>query len=130
MIFSNFCIYTIRDSSLLRDAFQRDGRGNFTEQKRWVAGKRLLDQAKGRGEELAIVFAPAEGTKRLFAWGRLEKIQVQEDQTKYFFKDLTLLDSGPLKTTLKKRSDGKALSPGFIRPYAICHKPKFVVKGD
>jgi hypothetical protein len=129
MTFADFCIYTIRKSSRLEKAVGRDGTCRFTEQKRWVTGKRLLNEAKRGGQEVAIVFAPAEATKRLFAWATIEKINIQGKRTECFFRDLRLLKSRPLKTTMKRWSDGQPLSAGFIRPYAICHKPKFVVKG-
>jgi hypothetical protein len=91
-----------------------------------VSGQRLLDEAKGRGERLAIIFCPSEETRNLHSWGVLEKIEITGDETAYTFSGLTRFKTTRPKTVLRKRSDGKPLPAGFIRPYAICRAPEFL----
>jgi hypothetical protein len=60
----------------------------------------------------------------LFGWAVLDKIIIEDSQTAYSFSDLQPL-KGHRKTSLEKR-DGSPLSPGFIRPYAICRTPAYL----
>ncbi len=55
------CIYTIKHSDDLRAALAAGGRGTYTERKKWVRAKQLLEEAKHTGKSLPVVFAPAEG---------------------------------------------------------------------
>jgi hypothetical protein len=72
-----------------------------------------------------FVFAPAEGTRDLFAWAVLDEV-IPDETSSYTFSELRLSDPQPHKTTLKKASDGKPLGEWFIRPYAICQTPNFL----
>ena len=84
-----------------------------------MTAKRILDEAKLRGEAVAVVFAAAEKTDKLVAWALLEDIHITEDGTEYTFKNLKRFQN-PLraKTDLRKRN-GEPLSQNFIRPYAL-----------
>lgn len=115
------CIYTIKHSKDLVP-----GQTGFSEGHRWVTAKRILDEARRRDESVAVVFAAAEKTDKLLAWALLDDIHVTPKGTDYTFSKLTRFKK-PLrsKTDLRKR-DGEPLSQNFIRPYAICRKPKFV----
>jgi hypothetical protein len=121
--FTDFCIYTIKHS----DDLDKGRSGTFHENRAWVAGKRLLEEAKRAKQVLPVVFCPAEGTKYLYAWAVLRKIDITEDGTNYTFEKLKLFrNPPPLKTTMKKKSDRKPLHRNFIRPYAICVTPAFL----
>jgi HNH endonuclease len=122
---TELCVYTIKHSDELRGAIQKGGLTKFTENKKWSKAKSLLDQATRDGERLPIVFAPAEDTSRLFAWGILEEIRPDEI-TSYSVSNLQLLKQRPKKTTLRKEVNGEPLGQGFIRPYAICRTPSYL----
>jgi hypothetical protein len=123
---SRYCIYTIRKSEVLRALSATRGRHTLREQKRWVQGERLLHEAKAAGQRMPVVFSDAKRTTHIIAWALLDRIEVGEESTAYTFSNLTLLGRRPRKTALKKKSDGKRLTIGFIRPYAICHTPDFL----
>lgn len=125
-MFSEHCIYTIRHSDDLEECYATGGRGQFEERREWKTGKRLLDDAHRSGLRLPIIFAPAENTRRLFAWALLDDI-LPGPTTRYSFSELRLLADRPAKSTLKTR-DGKCLSQSFIRPYAICETPGYLVR--
>lgn len=122
---SDLCVYTIKHSDDLRATFASGGRGTYTERRRWVRAKQLLDEASRTGNRLPIVFAPAESTFDLSAWGLLDEIILTET-TSYTFSDLRMFAPQPRKSTLRKASDGKALDDWFIRPYAICVTPSYL----
>jgi hypothetical protein len=116
------CVYTIKRRNDLVP-----GRSDtFHEKRLWKTAKRLLDDADRRDESVAVVFAEAENTDKLVAWAVLNDIQITPDGTDYTFSNLRMLEE-PLrpKTELRKRN-GEPLSRNFIRPYAICRKPKFL----
>ncbi len=100
------------------------------EQKAWVTAARMLDDAKRSGERLPVLFSRAEGTHNLFAWALLETIEIAADKsTKYTFSNMRLFKgTRPLMSVLKKKSNREPLDEWFIRPYAICYTPSFVMK--
>jgi len=123
---TDLCVYTIKHSDNLRRSDERGGRDTYTENKRWVRTRNLLDVAKRSGETLPVVFAPAEGTRTLFAWAILEEVVVGEKTTRYTFSNLRPFSKRYRKSRLKKASDGESLAQDFIRPYAICVTPSFL----
>jgi hypothetical protein len=120
--FAPLCVYTIKQSKDLVEG-RKD---TFHENKSWTTAKRLLADAERDNESVIIVFAEAEKTDALVAWAVLEDIQITDDGTDYTFSKLARFKK-PFrhKSDLRKR-DGKPLSKNFIRPYAICRKPKFL----
>jgi hypothetical protein len=124
---TDLCIYTTKHSDHLRSTLANGGRDTYSEHKKWVRAKRLLDDAKRAGKRLPVIFAPAEATRRLFAWALLDEIVPDQENT-YTFSHLRLFEPRPLKTTLRKASDGEPLDRWFIRPYAICRTPNYLVE--
>jgi transcriptional regulator with XRE-family HTH domain len=124
---TDLCIYTIKQSDDLRASLANGGCGTFTERKKWVRARQLLEEAKRAGKRLPVIFAPAEATRHLFAWALLDEI-VPDEESAYTFSGLRLFDPQPLKATLKKASDGEPLDPWFIRPYAICQTPDYLLE--
>lgn len=120
--FTDLCVYTIKRA----DDLVAGRSDTFHEKRAWTTARRLLVEAERRGESVAVVFAEAENTDNLVAWAVLEDIQIPPDGTDYTFSNLRRFKK-PLrpKTNLRKRN-GEPLSAAFIRPYAICRKPKFV----
>jgi hypothetical protein len=124
---TDLCIDTIKHSDDLRAALTAGGRGTYTERKKWVRGKQLLDEAKRAGKRLPIIFAPAEGTSDLFAWALLDEV-IPGETSSYTFSELRLFNPQPPNSTLKKDRDDEPLGEGFIRPYAICRTPDYLVE--
>jgi hypothetical protein len=124
---TDLCIYTIKHSDDLRATLANGGRGTYTENKKWVKAKQLLEKAKRAGKRLPVIFAPAEGTRHLFAWAVLDEV-VPDETSRYTFSGLQLFDPQPYKTTLRKASNGEPLDEQFIRPYAICQTPDYLVE--
>jgi hypothetical protein len=121
---ADLCIYTIKHSDDLVEGLS----DTFHEKKVWATAKRLLEEARGRQEALAVVFSPAEQTRDIVAWALLEAIDFTPDGTDYRFSNMKLLpEPRPRKTTLRKRN-GKPVSGNFIRPYAICRRPSFLAE--
>ena len=124
---SELCVYTIKHSDDLRATLANGGRGTYTERKKWVRAKQLLEEAKRTGKRLPVIFAPAEGTFQLFAWALLDEV-VPDETSSYTFSELRLFDGQHHKSTLRKASDGEPLDEQFIRPYAICQTPDYLVE--
>jgi hypothetical protein len=124
---TDLCVYTIKHSDDLRATLAKGRRDTYTERKKWVRARELLDEAKRAGKRLPVIFAPAEGTFHLFAWALLDEI-IPDKTSSYTFSELRLLDPQPHKSTLKKASDGEPLAEWFIRPYAICRTPDYLME--
>jgi hypothetical protein len=122
---ADLCVYTIKHSKDLRASLAKGGRDTYTERKKWVRGKQLLDAAKKLGKRLAIMFAPAEGTFHLAAWAVLEEV-LPGKTTTFTFSGLRFFKKRPKKETLRKARDGKPLPRWFIRPYAICKTRRYL----
>jgi hypothetical protein len=123
--FTDFCIYTIKHS----DDLAKHRSGTFPEKRTWVTAQRLLDEARRSKPKkvLPIIFSPAEGTKHLYGWAVLRKIDFTPEGTSYTFEKLKRFKKPqPLQTALKKKSNRKPLHKNFIRPYAICFTPDFL----
>jgi hypothetical protein len=109
---ANWCVYAIKSRADLHEAATK-GTATFIEKKRWAVAARLLEEAQRNSDNLAIVFAAAEKTNELIAWGLLDKIEVGESTTSYTFSDVKLFEGRrPRKTELRKRSDGQPLDRG------------------
>lgn len=126
---ADLCIYTIRHSDDLRDSIKRGGSDTFTEGKNWARAKQLLDEARKQGKRLPIVFAPAEDTRHLFAWALLEEV-LPSKTTSFTFSQLRPFKKRPRKTSLRRARDGQPLDGKFIKPYAICRTPTFLLSLD
>jgi hypothetical protein len=122
------CIYTIKHSDDLRKCLASGGRDKFSEGRKWGQAKKLVDEAKRNGNRVPVIFAPAEQTGHLFAWALLDDVDVRGEGSTYAFSELTRFKPRPLKTTLRKASNGERLERMFIRPYAICKTPKLLVR--
>lgn len=122
---AELCIYTIRHSDELQASLAKGGTDTYSERKKWVRAKQLVEEARKSGKRLPVIFAPAEGTLHLFAWALLDEVFPGET-TRYTFSRLRLLEPQLRKSTLRKASDGKPLDDGFIRPYAVCITPPYL----
>jgi hypothetical protein len=130
------CVYTIRRTQALERCLATDRSGSFVEKKSWTRASSLHTEAVLRGERVPIVFAPAEDSPD---WGVnfcaiIADIEIDQGDTavgkgpttSYRFVELTRVHPVRPINELRKLSDGKPLSPDFIRPYALCQTPSYV----
>jgi hypothetical protein len=128
-----FSIYSMRQSSKLSDAVKAIGATTFEEGKRWIKGHQLFKQADVCKQVIPIIFASAELTDRLLFWGLITDIRIADDDvsqpaTRYSFHELRTIPERLPLSSLTLRSSGKRLSDKYIRPYAICYTPDFIVR--
>jgi len=127
-----YCVYTIKHSNDLNASVFGMREGTFTEKNRWIEARKWLEGARSNGQELIIVFAPAENTRFLHSWGVLTEIHVNEDKsTTYSFKDLAVFvpyENGVYKHDLVLKATGKNIADDFIRPYALCRTPYDIIE--
>jgi len=124
---SDFCIFTIRHRDYSEAAVKRGGSDEFTENKRWVTGKRLLEEATEDGMRLPIVFGAADTGGPLVGWAVVDEITHYDRETKCSFSGFRKFKKGDYrKPSLKKKSNGEPLDEWFIKPYAICHTPDYI----
>jgi hypothetical protein len=116
------CIYTIKHFCDLRASQVRGGTDTYTEQKKWSTAQRLLNNLDDK--RVPVIFAPAEGTQYLFAWALLDKVDIEDETTKFTFSKLRLIRAKKSKTLLKKNFGLHASRQGFYS--TICNLPHAV----
>jgi hypothetical protein len=116
-------IYLNASSQRLRDSSHRsDPSDSIVENKRWVAGRRLFDEAHQRGEDLPLIWSHFA---ELTFWAIAADITVHESTTEYRFRNLTPI-RGYRRRDLIVESTGAALPNEFIRSYALVRTPGFL----
>lgn len=125
---SEFCIYTMRKSDNLQYISLRDGTGKFIEKKIWRTGHALFQQAREEKKKMPIFFSAAEEDSGLIYFAFLESIEIGDSVTIYSFSDLNEIDETKPLSSLKLRSSQRPLSDNYIRPYAICETPDFLIE--
>ena len=122
------CIYTIAHADKLRAVAASGGNGVLTESKRWVSGRRLLEDARQSQLDMPIVFADATDCSRLLFWAVLTRIDNTTKGTQYCFERLQSIRGNHAPQELALLSTGEKIAPAFIRPYALCKTPRFLAK--
>ncbi len=128
---SVFSVYTMRHSSAL-DA-EADGKGQhvLNERKAWVTGQVLWAAAHRSGELMPVIFSPAEDDTGLIYWAHIDDIEItgtgDSRTTTCAYSDLKPIRPSRPKSSLVLKSTGRPLSDNYIRPYAICYTPDFLV---
>lgn len=128
---SPICIYTIVHTNKLNVAYKQGGKSTFTENKRWVTAKRLLQDCKLNGLKMLVIFAPAKETSHLISYGTLDEVKIDNEAltTDFQVSDLKLFGKRrPPKTSVIVKSTGKPIPEGHIRPYVICETPKQLLR--
>jgi hypothetical protein len=116
------CIYTIRHSNLIRRFFESAGPFSIdTKKKSWTSGKELIADARRQGKVPILLFAPAEDTTDVVAYGELVSIKIGR-RNLCTFKNVRYLPKAFKKSQLRKRN-GEMIPRDFIRDYAICRTP-------
>ena len=122
-----FSIYTIVLGDKLAKAASRSGTTRFTEARAWKTGYDLWSKSKAAGAVMPVVFADATDCSRLLYWGILTGIVIEDKTTRYSVKQMRKIKGQHSPQELLLRT-GKAIAPDFIRPYAICRTPSFLVE--
>jgi hypothetical protein len=119
----NHAIYVNASPDRLRRASHGAAASDpVTENRVWVTGRRLFDEAKAAREDLPLIFgyyAP------LTFWAVATEITVGERSTRYRFARLTKL-SRHERRHLTLATSNKPLPNSFIRSYAIVRTPDFL----
>jgi hypothetical protein len=124
---SNFCISTIVNGCSLKQ-FKTTGRAEFTEQLKWKTANRLYQELSAEVGMPVIVSDAAYNTEHLRLWGIIAKLVVEDSQTTVQLKRAERIRGYHGRQELILRSTGQHIKPMFIRPYAICHTPQFLLK--
>ena len=124
---ADVCIYTIVSAEKLEKAV-REGT-ELSQKKRWVSGRRHLQQARAEERVLPVIFADAKNIRKLIAWSTLDDLNdlvVKESSTE--FRITKLYDVGSTtRKSLIVLSTGAPIPVGHIRPYVICKTPKSLI---
>jgi hypothetical protein len=119
-------VYTILHPEWLDEIAKSAQPARLRETKRWVTAKVLFDEARERGEEMAILFADAANDcSKLLYWSKLCTLEVDETGTSYTMTELRPL-RGRRTQELVLRSTNKMIAEGYLRPYAVVRTPSFI----
>jgi hypothetical protein len=124
------CIYTIRHSDLIQKFSKSAGPFSIdTKSKSWTSGKQLIADARRESRVPTLLFAPAEDTTNVVAYGELISIETGR-RNQCTFKNVRYLPRPLRKSQLIKRN-GERIAQDFIRDYAICRTPalNLIIKG-
>jgi hypothetical protein len=124
-MFAPYAVYTILHRDALNEIAKSGRAKQLSETKRWVAGRELFDEAQRRGQTMAILYGDATECSSLLYWGRLTRVDVDSEGTRYTVDALTAL-SRKKTQELVLRSTNVHIAEGFIRPYAIVQTPPFI----
>jgi|ERR1700750_1045455 len=123
-----FCVYTMLHSDKLDAQAKTSGAHVLAENKAWITGHMLWDQARRSGELMPLVFSGAESDTGLIYWATVDDITIDEESrtTACTYSNLRTITRLKPKSSLRLRSTGRPISEDFIRPYAVCHTPDFL----
>lgn len=121
------CIYTTKKKSdLIRD-IEDGGKGSYHIKTKMVTAVALLARCKQRGLPLPVIISDAACCINLVAYGMMTSIVVSENGTEYGFENLQKIQGKHKLSELRLISTGNNISEDFIRPYAICYQPDFIL---
>jgi hypothetical protein len=126
---SSYCIYTIRHSDALRRQAEEGGSHTLTAGKAWTTGSLLWTEAKRSAERLPLVLPGADVETGLIYWACVDEITVDAElaSTTCCYSDLRPIVPAKPRSALRLRASGGQLSEDYIRPYALCRTPDFLV---
>ncbi|MBI5761311.1 MAG: hypothetical protein HZA46_22600 [Planctomycetales bacterium] len=123
-----YCVYAIVQGERLAIAAARGKPVTFQEERAWVTGKVLLEDAQVENLVVPVLLGDATDCRRLAYWGLLTKVQVAEKSTHYTVDRVRELDEEHSPQELFLRSSSRKIAAGFIKSYAICVTPDFLPK--
>jgi hypothetical protein len=92
-----------------------------------VTARKLWLTASRANEHMPVVFGDAADCSRLLYWAVLVNVQFRSGGTRFVVDRLRKLGRRHAPQELKLRRAGRKIARGFIRPYAICFTPSFVI---
>jgi hypothetical protein len=120
--YADYCVYTIRHSSVIKKFSLSEGPHPLdTKKKPWTGAKQMIADALKQGKVVPLLFAPAEETTNVVACADLMSVKTGRTNSCTFGKVRYL--SPMLKKTQLKKRDGTRIDINFIRDYAICRTP-------
>jgi hypothetical protein len=123
---SDYCVSTIVHGDLLEEVAQNGQPVTFAEDKPWVAGRELWQEAQVAGLGMPVLLGDARHCSRLLYWGLLTSIELGDGSTDYTVDKVRRLKGKHTPQELILRSTGRQIAPNFIRPYAIVVTPEFL----
>lgn len=127
-------VYTVRRKKDLDQWASAGVAFTFRENKRWVSMAAHLERATNADAALPILFAAGESIDGVIYEGRLTRLVLSEARSDDAeFSEITVTSLRRIRpkrplSDLRLISTGRPLSDSFIRPYAICHTPSFVLE--
>jgi hypothetical protein len=120
-------IYVNRASETLKKFEGKKRSSSLSEGKAWVTGKKIFEEARDSGHDVALIFAQY---RELDYWAIATAIEIQGDgSTDYSFSNLQPIpNSAHKRSDLTVKSTGKRMSNNFIRSYAIVKTPQFLLQ--
>ncbi|MBT9569418.1 MAG: HNH endonuclease [Thiobacillus sp.] len=123
-----FCVYTIVSRDVL-DTVALERRPLIqTERKTWAKAKFYLKEASAEGSRVPVILGDAKDCSKLLYWGLLMGVEIKQSSTEYEVDQLRPIRDGHTPQELILAASGENISPGFIRPYALCHTPAFLTE--
>jgi hypothetical protein len=120
------CVYTILHPDRLAEASSLRGPSTFAVGQRMTTAADLFRSAQKDGEDVLVLFGDATHCSKLVYWGHLVGIDVGDEDTHLTVFPIRPLEPGHRPQELVLQSTGKRIAKGFIRPYAVCRRPKFL----
>jgi hypothetical protein len=128
---SKYCVYTIVEGEKLTNDFKKQKECCYDEGRPWVSAANLLEESRLTNSRMPVLFGDASNCGPLLYWGWLKDVQVQNGKTtKYKVERLQKIGGKPAPQVVQdlvRRKPRINIAPNFIRPYAICETPSFLL---
>ena len=94
----------------------------YIEKKIWRTALNFLAEAKKKNQILYLVLAPAEYIVNLYAFAKIENIEIlsEEKSTKITFSELRRFIKEDISKTELIKTNGEPVDENYIRPYLLC----------
>jgi hypothetical protein len=119
-------VYTVVHPDRLT-AIAPGGSGTFRAGQRWVAAAELLRAARQRAGQVPLIFGDATACQRLLGWAILHRLRYDATGTTYRVEHVRRSPRARVREGLLLASANRPIASTFIRPYALCWTPAFVV---
>lgn len=127
-LFTDTCVYTLLHPDTLATAASLRGPSTFVVGQRMVTAAELFEETRATGQSVAVLFGDATDCRRLIYWARLMAISLGDADTHYSVFPARPLAAIHSPQELLLASSGEPIAEGYIRPYAICQTPAFLLR--
>jgi hypothetical protein len=126
------CVYAIVERKKLDQDFKRQVSCSYKEGKPWKTANSLLEKSRSNECSMPVLFGNADDCSQLSHWGLLTNVQVNDDDkiSEYTVDRLRKIGGKRAPQDLVLRSSGKNIAPHYIKSYAICNTPAFLLESD